>query len=161
MLIDSPDWVNVVAVVTNASGEDCFVLARQYRHGCSCLTLEFPGGVVDEGEQPVVSALREFEEETGYTAGRLTCLGSINPNPAYMTNEVHTFLAHDVRKKQPQRGDHRKGDHQKGGQKLDPDEIIDVCLLPVAEIETTPEFLRHAIMVVALHWYRRSQQAAH
>src|SRR5258706_16415792 len=56
------DWVSVVPVTRDGK----FVLVRQYRIGIDAPTLEIPGGVIDEGQEPPGAALRELREETGY-----------------------------------------------------------------------------------------------
>ena len=140
--LDSPNWANVIAPVTRADGVECMVMVRQYRQGGGFVTLEFPGGVVDPGEDPKLAALRELEEETGYVAVDALFLGAVNPNPAFMNNEALTFLARDV---QP-----------RSAQSLDQNEIVDAELVPVAELLSgeRKEFLNHAVMVSALYWYR-------
>jgi len=83
-----PDWVSVVAVTQDGH----FVLVRQHRFGVDAETLETPGGIVDEGEDPASTALRELVEETGYTAERAEPLGWVHPNPAIQDNRFHMFL---------------------------------------------------------------------
>jgi 8-oxo-dGTP pyrophosphatase MutT (NUDIX family) len=46
-----------------------------------------------EANDPTMAAVRELEEETGYTSQRILSLGSFNPNPAIQTNRIHFFLA--------------------------------------------------------------------
>ena len=144
VLVEAPDWVNVIAVVTDGDGRDCFIMVRQYRHGSESTSLEFPGGMVNPGEPPVVAAAREFSEESGYSADSLTLIGVTNPNPAFMTNTVTTFLASGV--------------NLHGIQELDTDEIVDIVLVPVSEVAAgrVPEFSSHAIMLAAYHWYDRA-----
>ena len=89
--IESPAWVNVVALTP---GED-LVFVRQFRHGSRVVTLEIPDGLVDPGESPAEAAARELLEETGYRAGRLASLGSLNPNPALFGNRCHMEVALD------------------------------------------------------------------
>ena len=85
-----PDWVNTVPVT--AQGK--VLLIRQFRVGIEGTTLETPGGVVDAGERDMtMAAVRELEEETGYTSRNILPLAALNPNPAIMTNTVHFFLA--------------------------------------------------------------------
>jgi 8-oxo-dGTP pyrophosphatase MutT (NUDIX family) len=89
-----PDWCNVVAV-TEA---DEIVLVWQYRFGTDALSLEIPGGVIDEGEAPIESARRELLEETGYASDLpLEPLLVVEPNPANQGNRCYTFLVRGAR----------------------------------------------------------------
>ncbi len=140
--LDTPDWANVIAPITREDGVNCFVMVRQFRQGGGFVTLEFPGGVVDSGEDPKLAALRELEEETGYTAAGAELLGTVNPNPAFMNNRAFTYLATGVT--------------MNSAQSLDQNEIVDAELVPISELlaGTRRDFLNHAIMVAALFWYR-------
>jgi ADP-ribose pyrophosphatase len=146
-LVEAPDWVNVVAVVPDSQGRDCFIMVRQYRHGSDSTSLEFPGGMVEDGEPPEIAAAREFSEESGYSAENLTMIGITNPNPAFMTNTVTTYLA--------------TGLTGHGTQELDTHEIVDSVLVPVRDVAAgrVPEFSSHAIMLAAYHWYERATTA--
>ena len=85
-----PNWVNVLPVTTDNKA----VLIRQYRAGVLDYTLELPGGIIDPGENDTtMAALRELEEETGYTSTRILPLAALNANPAIMDNKVHMFVA--------------------------------------------------------------------
>ena len=95
-LIQTPDWVNVVPVLRGASGDERFLMVRQFRQGAGIVTTEFPAGLVEPGEDPRDTALRELREETGQAAGRLTLIGKVAPNPAFMTNWCYTYLAEDL-----------------------------------------------------------------
>ncbi len=135
--IESPAWVNVVAL----TGEDELVMIRQFRHGSRVVTLEIPGGLVDPGESPAAAAERELFEETGYRAGRLESLGSINPNPALFANRCHMQVALDCEV---------AGEIQNSAT-----EETTVELLPLAEL---PGLLRsggvdHALVVAALYHF--------
>jgi 8-oxo-dGTP pyrophosphatase MutT (NUDIX family) len=133
--IESPAWVNVVALTE----QDELVMVKQFRQGSRAVTLEIPGGLVDPGETPAVAAARELLEETGFRAGRLTSLGSINPNPALFANRCHMQVARDCI---------RVAEIQNSAT----EETI-VELLPLAELH---EVLRnggidHALVVAALY----------
>ncbi|MEO8198423.1 MAG: NUDIX hydrolase [Thermoanaerobaculia bacterium] len=92
LMLDAPSWVNVIA----RTPDDRVLLVRQWRYGIGATTLEIPGGMVEEGEDPVAAAGRELFEETGYRAGRLTYLGEVEPNPAFITNRCFTFVADEL-----------------------------------------------------------------
>ncbi len=91
-VIDSPDWVNVVAVTT--AGE--LVLVKQFRFGVQDFCWEIPGGLLDDGEDPVAAGRRELLEETGFGGGEARVLGSVWPNPAIQNNRCHFVLVEGV-----------------------------------------------------------------
>jgi len=143
-VIDSPDWVTILPIVKNNQGNDCFLIVRQYRHGCASLTKEFPAGMIDQGEEPLEAAIRELEEETGYRAEKITQIGCINPNPAFMSNHSYTFLA--------------EGLTPSGRKNLDENEMIDMELVPVKELEEQmgTGMYNSAITIQAWYWFLKS-----
>lgn len=125
---------------------DSFVLVRQWRHGASKLTTEFPGGVVDAGETPEEAARRELSEETGYTAKELIYLGECSPNPAIFKSRFYCFLA--------------RGLEGSGVQHLDRDELISIEKRPIEEVIKGfgSEEFSHAFMGTALAFYLRRER---
>jgi len=94
--IATPQWINVIPVFTGTDGKRYFVMERQFRHGSQTVTLEFPAGLVEDGEDPKEAALRELLEETGIKAGKLTQTGLLNPNSAFMCTKGYFFVAEDL-----------------------------------------------------------------
>lgn len=91
-LIEAPDWAAIVALTATREA----VLVRQYRHGLGGPSVELPAGVVDGGETPRDAALRELQEETGYSAPDAEPLSSVATETARHTNRAHFFFARDV-----------------------------------------------------------------
>jgi 8-oxo-dGTP pyrophosphatase MutT (NUDIX family) len=132
-ILDAPDWINVIALTNDGN----VLLIRQYRHGTRDVTVEIPGGTVDPGECPLEAAKRELAEETGYESDAWEPCGVVEPNPAFLSNRTHTFVARGIRSTGPQRPDDN--------------EEIAVELFPLARI---PELLRdgtirHALVMCA------------
>ena len=88
-VIDTPNWVNIIPITKNNE----VILVNQHRFGTEKLTLEIPGGMVDEGEEPMAAAIRELSEETGYTSSEIIEIGMVEPNPAIMSNYTYSYLA--------------------------------------------------------------------
>jgi ADP-ribose pyrophosphatase len=89
--VHAGSWVNIFALTPDSKA----ILVRQPRVGMMQMTLECPGGGIDQDEDPAEAAARELEEETGYRPGRIESVGVISPNPAIMTNRLHMYLARD------------------------------------------------------------------
>lgn len=89
---EHPDWA--LAIPLREDGH--VVMVEQYRYGIDQVTLEFPAGVVQEGEDPGHAAKRELLEETGYAATSLVRLGSLSIEPNRNTNYGHLYFASEV-----------------------------------------------------------------
>ena len=50
--------------------------------------VEIPAGKRDAGEEPLVTGMRELEEETGYRAANYTSLGCMYPTPGCCNEKV-------------------------------------------------------------------------
>lgn len=75
--------------------DDAFILVRQFRPPAGKLVLEFPAGLIDEGEDAATAAVRELSEETGYE-GRVTgCLPPGNSSPG-MSGETVTLVTMEI-----------------------------------------------------------------
>ena len=141
-VIEAGDWAIIVPVLETA-GRRQFVMVWQWRHGSRELSLEFPGGVFEPGENPVEAAARELREETGCAPGKIRKIGEFSPNPAIMSNRVHFFLAEDLT--------------VTGRQELDEDEYVQSVLVDAAEVFNgmgKPPYV-HALMGSALALYLR------
>lgn len=102
--VDTPPSVLVVPVT--AAGD--LVMVRQYRHNLKRHVLEFPAGIVENGESIEEAALRELLEETGYRRApgcRLLSLGAFYSLPSETNKYTHAFLAESVERAGPAMGD--------------------------------------------------------
>ena len=145
IVIDTVSWVNVVPITTEGN----VVLIRQFRHGIQDVTMEIPGGMIDEGEAPEAAAARELREETGYVAQKLRLLARVLPNPAVQNNFLYLFAA--------------EGCRNTGKTQLDPFECIDVLERP---LDAIPEMIRngeiaHSMVITAFAFMGLVPKVAH
>lgn len=120
-VLEYPTWINVIAITP----DDQFVFVRQYRYALGKTVDEIVAGVVEDGEDPMVAAKRELEEETGYTGGEWRELMVSSANASTMTNLTHSYIAYGV--------------VPEGTPHLDDGEDIDVKLFSRSEVRSMLE----------------------
>ena len=114
-VVEHPGSVAIVAVTS----DDQVLLLRQYHHSIGRALLGIPAGTLEAGESPVDCARRELREETGYRAGGLRQLAAYYTSPGYSNELMTIFLAEAC---------------VPDGGEIDPDELIALTPLPLAEI---------------------------
>lgn len=97
------------------------LLVKQYRHPIGEVSIEVPGGFVDEGETAAEAIRRELQEETAYSFSKITEVGRIAANPGVLNNWTYFFLA--------------QGGVPHGEQQLDDHEFLKVEKVPLAEVK--------------------------
>lgn len=133
-VLKTNDWVNVIPVTPEWE----IVMVRQYRFGIESDSWEIPGGIMDEGEDPVTAGLRELKEETGYVAKTCSQIGKVAANPAILDNTCHFVWAEAV--------------ELKAQVDLDEHEEIETRAFPVDEVYAMAHRgeIKHSLVVAAL-----------
>lgn len=92
---------NIGAAVILAVHEGNVILVEQYRVPLERPCIELPAGLIgdeDAGEDGMLAAMRELEEETGYRAGRLENLGEFWSSPGMVSESFTLYRAQDLTK---------------------------------------------------------------
>jgi ADP-ribose pyrophosphatase len=110
-----PGAVAIVAILDDGR----ILLERQYRYPIAKACIEIPAGKLDIGENHLLCAQRELEEETGYTAKRWSYIRRIHPVISYSTELIDIYLAEDL---------------VPGPNKLDDEEFLDVFAAPLEQL---------------------------
>jgi ADP-ribose pyrophosphatase len=114
------------------------ILTRQYRHPFTQIIYDLPAGGVEEGETSEEAALRELEEETGYTAEKLEWIGRFTWAPSNMgLGTVEVFFTKSLK--------------PKGG--LNVNEIVNIELVDFNEVMNKVlcgEYIDSALVIATL-----------
>jgi len=90
---------DAVAVLLYNIHEEKFVLTRQFRlpsylnGNHSGYLTETCAGLIDEGETPEQTAIREVKEELGYQISNLTKVGAVYTSAGGITEYLHLFIS--------------------------------------------------------------------
>ena len=90
-----------VEVIPLLHPSDRLLLIQQYRPPMDAVVLEFPAGLIDAGEAPENTAVREVREETGYT-GTVRWISSPTCSSPGMTGETVHLAIMDIDETAPQ-----------------------------------------------------------
>ncbi|MFT5124588.1 MAG: ADP-ribose pyrophosphatase [Candidatus Omnitrophota bacterium] len=113
----SPDFINVVAITP----EHAYLFFRQTKYAIEGTALAPVGGYLEPGEDPLETAKRELQEETGYQSDDWTSLGAFPADANRGCGTGHFYLARDCR--------------YVGGEVQDDLEEQELLLLSRAEVE--------------------------
>jgi ADP-ribose pyrophosphatase len=69
------------------------LLVRQMRPAVGSAVLELPAGLIEPGEDPLETARRELEEETGFAADHLELLVRFYTSPGFTDELIHIYAA--------------------------------------------------------------------
>jgi ADP-ribose pyrophosphatase len=129
------------AVILPITEKNEVVFITQLREAIGKVSLELPAGMIEPGEEPIVAAKRELEEETGIIAKDIELLVSVYPSTGYTSETVHIFVAKDF---------------EKGKKQLDStEEILEIKKIPIEEcIENIKNGkLENASQIIAILLY--------
>ena len=115
-------------------------LVRQYRYAYGETVLEIPAGKLNAGEDPLLAAQRELEEETGICANRLELMCVMYPTPGYTNEKIYIYQAFDG---------------VQGDRHLDEDEFLDVEWIALEQIKKMLKNgeIKDAKTIIALQMY--------
>ena len=120
--------------------EGKILLVRQYRYAYGESLYEIPAGKLEKGEDPILAAARELEEEAGVKAEKFELLYVCYPTPGYTNEKIYIYRAY-------------------GGEKvaahLDEDEFLEAEYIPVEKIAGMLKNgeIRDAKTIIALQAY--------
>lgn len=91
-IVNHPGAVGILAI----TDDEKLVLVKQFRKPLEKTIAEIPAGKLEEGEDPLLCAKRELEEETGYIANSWKKITSFYTSPGFANEIIHIFFAKDL-----------------------------------------------------------------
>lgn len=117
-IVKHPGAVAVIA----ATQDKKIILVEQFRKALERSIIEIPAGKIEVGEAPEITALRELEEETGYTTEKLHYIQSFATSPGFADEIIHLYFADNIEKMEQPVG-------------LDEDEFVELLHVTMPEME--------------------------
>jgi ADP-ribose pyrophosphatase len=136
-IVEHPGAVAIVAI----DRDDNITLVRQFREAARKELLELPAGTIDEGEEPLATAKRELEEETGLRGGEWNEVAAFWSTPGFCNERLTIFVAEGV--------------EPSGKQNLDEGEDVELVRWPVADVAARLADVEDAKTLAGLLLYLR------
>ncbi|MDZ5471124.1 NUDIX hydrolase (plasmid) [Bacillus sp. 31A1R] len=115
-IVKHPGAVAVIAI----KDDNKIVMVEQFRKPLERSLVEIPAGKLEAGEEPINTARRELEEETGYVCDELEWLISFYTSPGFADELIHLYVAKGLKKKE-------------NAAQLDEDEFVNLVELTLEE----------------------------
>lgn|SRR5690606_3750512 len=93
-LIKHPGAVAIIPITKDKK----IVMVEQYRKPLEKSIIEIPAGKLEKGESPEITAVRELEEETGYTTKKLTKVTSFYTSPGFADEIMYIYVSDELEK---------------------------------------------------------------
>lgn len=101
-IVRHPGAVAVIPITK----DNKIVFVKQYRKPLDKTLVEIPAGKLDNNEHPLQAAIRELEEETGYTAKELSFVTSFYTSPGFANELMYLYVTDSLEKlEEPIKGD--------------------------------------------------------
>ncbi len=141
--LEHPGAVAILAVLDDGR----ILLERQYRYPIAQAVIEIPAGKLNTGEDPLLCAQRELQEETGYTAKHWSKIRRIHPVISYSTEFIDIYLAEGL---------------SPGPARLDEEEFLDVFAAPLEELLHWVEMgkITDVKTIISTYWLERRRSRA-
>jgi len=136
--LEHPGAVAILAVLDDGR----VLLERQYRYPIAQAVIEIPAGKLNTGEDPLLCAQRELQEETGYTAKHWSKIRRIHPVISYSTEFIDIYLAEGL---------------SPGPARLDEEDFLDVFASPLEELLNWVETgkITDVKTIISTYWLER------
>ena len=138
--VQHPGAVAVIPVLDDGR----VVLVRQYRYPLAKILLEWPAGKLEPGEDQLVCAQRELQEETGFVAREWAFAGEIHNAAAYSSESIWLWFA---------RGLHAGPARPDAGEFV---ETVSMSLIELEALEARGE-LPDVKTLIGLRWLQQMQ----
>lgn len=93
-IIKHPGAVAVIPITK----DNKIVFVEQFRKPLEKSLVEIPAGKLEEGEEPISAAIRELEEETGYTTNDLSLVTSFYTSPGFADELITIYITDTIEK---------------------------------------------------------------
>lgn len=88
-IVRHPGGVGIAAITENNE----LLMVRQFRAPTKKVLLEIPAGKLEKGEDTKICAIRELEEETGFTASEIFKVAEAYSSPGFTDEILHIYVA--------------------------------------------------------------------